>query len=319
MSVVEVAAAYAAVRQEVGKVVVGQEELVEAVFVALLSEGHVLIEGPPGLGKTLLATTLSRVLDCRYSRIQFTPDLMPSDVTGHSVYNLQERQFHFSEGPVFANLLLADEINRAPAKTQASLLEAMQEFQVTVDGKTIPLPRPFITLATQNPIEQEGTYPLPEAQLDRFLFKMIVSYPSAAQEAGILEAYAAGRDPRRMNTFDVRSVLDGDQILTLQAAVREVVVEPSIIEYIVKLVTATREHPAIEIGASPRSSVGLLVASRALAASLGRTFVVPDDIKQLVPWIFRHRIRLEPEAEIEGSTVEIVMQDLLESIEAPKA
>lgn len=319
MSVVEVEEAYRAVRREVGKVVVGQEELIEAVFVALLAEGHVLIEGPPGLGKTLLATTISRVLKCRYSRIQFTPDLMPSDVTGHSVYNLQERRFHFSEGPVFANLLLADEINRAPAKTQASLLEAMQECQVTVDGQTMPLPRPFITLATQNPIEQEGTYPLPEAQLDRFLFKLLVTYPTFAQEAGILNAYNEGRDPRRIHTSDVQSILDDEGILRLQASVRDIVVEPSIIDYIVRIVTATREHPAIEIGASPRSSVGLLVASRALAACLGRTFVVPDDIKQLVPWILRHRIRLEPEAEIEGSTIEVVLGDLLETTEAPKA
>jgi MoxR-like ATPase len=303
---------------EIGKVIVGQEELIEATLVALLSEGNVLIEGVPGLGKTLLVNTLSRVLACEFRRIQFTPDLMPSDVTGHSVYDMKDREFTFNPGPIFTNLLLADEINRAPAKTQSALLEAMQERQVTVDGTTYVLDRPFITIATQNPIEQEGTYPLPEAQLDRFMFKLLVTYPSQDHENGILEHFAAGRDTRNLDLFGVEPVMSAADVEAVQQAIRSVIVEKSIIGYITSLVTRTRSWHTVEVGASPRASVNILLAGRALAACRGRDFVVPDDVKSLAPWVLRHRLRLRPDAEIEGVSVEDVIRDVLESVEAPR-
>lgn len=303
---------------EIGKAVVGQRELVEGVLIALLAEGNVLIEGVPGLGKTLLVNTLGRVLSCDFRRIQFTPDLMPSDVTGHSVYNMQSREFAFTAGPIFTNLLLADEINRAPAKTQSSLLEAMQERQVTVDGVTHRLSRPFITIATQNPIEQEGTYPLPEAQLDRFMFKLLVTYPTKEQEEGILNLYAAGKDNRELASFDLQSILSGEQVLAMQGEIQKVIVEPSIVSYITSLVQKTRSWHAVEVGASPRASVNLLIASRAVAATRGRDFVMPDDVKELAPWVLRHRIRLHPDAEIEGVTADDVVREILDSVEAPK-
>jgi MoxR-like ATPase len=310
--------AFTAAAAEIGKAVVGQKDLVEGVLIALFAEGNVLIEGVPGLGKTLLVNTLGRVLSAGFKRIQFTPDLMPSDVTGHSVFNLQSREFVFSRGPIFTNLLLADEINRAPAKTQSALLEAMQERQVTVDGVTYPLDRPFITIATQNPIEQEGTYPLPEAQLDRFMFKLLVTYPTKEQEEGILNLYAAGKDNRDLGTFDLGAVLTGEQVLEVQRAIRGVIVEPSVIGYIAAVVQKTRSWHAVEVGASPRASVNLLIASRAVAASRGRDFVMPDDVKELAPWVLRHRLRLHPDAEIEGITADDVIREVLDSVEAPK-
>ena len=302
---------------EVGKVFVGQNDLVEAVLIALFCEGNVLIEGVPGLGKTLLVNTLSHVLSCGFRRIQFTPDLMPSDITGHSIYDMQDQQFNFNRGPIFTNLLLADEVNRAPAKTQSSLLEAMQERQVTVDGETYQLDRPFITIATQNPLEQEGTYPLPEAQLDRFLFKLIVDYPELELERDILRQYAAGKDNRNLTQFGLQSVLTGEEVLTIQQQITQVIVEPSIIDYITSIVAKTRTWHSIEVGASPRASVNLLLAGRAVAACRGRDFVVPDDIKGLVPDILRHRIRLEPDAEIEGLSPDDVIREILADVEAP--
>src|SRR5262245_11681323 len=236
MEISRVAEHFERANSEIGKVLVGQHELVEATLVALLCEGHVLIEGVPGLGKTLLVNTLSRVLSSRFKRVQFTPDLMPSDLTGHSIYNMADRQFHFSPGPLFTNLLLADEINRAPAKTQSALLEAMQERQITVDGATHPLERPFITIATQNPLEQEGTYPLPEAQLDRFMFKLLVGYPAPAEEQDILRHYAEGRDARDLSRFDLATVLTGPQVMEVQQAAVAVIVEPSIINYIASII-----------------------------------------------------------------------------------
>lgn len=304
--------------EQIGKVVVGQAELVEAVLVALFCEGNVLIEGVPGVGKTLLVNTLSHVLGCEFRRIQFTPDLMPSDITGNSIYDMNDRQFRFNAGPVFTNLLLADEINRAPAKTQSALLEAMQERQVTVDGTTYLLDAPFITIATQNPLEQEGTYPLPEAQLDRFLFKLLVTYPTRAQEAGILENYIRSRDNRQLSMASVQSVLSTEDVLSIQTAVTGVIVERSILDYITAIVAKTRAWHVVDVGASPRASVNLLVAGRSLAACRGRDFVVPDDIKELSPWVLRHRIRLRPEAEIEGILVDDVIKDILESVEAPR-
>lgn len=314
----DIAAAFECCLTEIGKVLVGQQELVEATLVALFSEGNVLIEGVPGLGKTLLVNTLSRVLSCRFKRIQFTPDLMPSDITGHSVYDMNERKFTFSPGPLFTNLLLADEINRAPAKTQSALLEAMQERQVTVDGQTFRLARPFITIATQNPLEQEGTYPLPEAQLDRFMFKLIVDYPAPVQELEILRQYASGKDNRQLDQFDLQTVLTGEQVVQIQQKITTVIAEETILKYITDIVVQTRNWHAVEVGASPRASVNLLLGARALAACYGRNFVVPDDVKQLAPWVLRHRLRLKPEAEIEGAAVDDVIREVLDSVEAPQ-
>jgi MoxR-like ATPase len=303
---------------EIGKAFVGQSELVEAVLIALLCEGNVLIEGVPGLGKTLLVNTLSRVLSCSFGRIQFTPDLMPSDVTGHSVYNMKDREFTFNPGPIFTNLLLADEINRAPAKTQSALLEAMQERQVTVDGTTYQLPPPFITIATQNPLEQEGTYPLPEAQLDRFLFKLEVDYPSLDHEQQLLSLYADGKDNRRLEDFDLKAILEASDVVDCQQTITSVIVEPSIIEYITAIVARTRSWHTVEVGASPRASVNMLLAGRAMAACRGRNFVVPDDIKELAPWVLRHRLRLRADAEIEGILTDDVIREVLDSVEVPR-
>jgi MoxR-like ATPase len=318
MDVAQVESHFQRALTEIGKVLVGQQELAEAVLVALFCEGNVLIEGVPGLGKTLLVNTLSRVLSCEFRRVQFTPDLMPSDLTGHSIYDMQERKFAFNRGPIFTNLLLADEINRAPAKTQSALLEAMQERQVTVDGTTYPLRRPFITIATQNPLEQEGTYPLPEAQLDRFMFKLLVDYPTDEEERGILAHYAAGRDVRDLGLFGVEPVLSGEEVIGIQQAATSVIVEPSVIAYITSIVGKTRGWQSVSVGASPRASVSILLGSRALAACRGRNFVVPDDVKELSPWVLRHRLRLRPEAEIEGVTADDVIREVLDHVEAPK-
>ncbi|QDU78761.1 ATPase family associated with various cellular activities (AAA) [Polystyrenella longa] len=314
----KISAKFNAAVTEVEKVIVGQTEVIEAVLVALFAEGNVLIEGVPGLGKTLLVTTLSRVLSCKSTRIQFTPDLMPSDVSGTSIYDMKTQEFIFNEGPIFTNLLLADEINRAPAKTQSALLEAMQERQVSVDGKTHKLSPPFITIATQNPIEQEGTYPLPEAQLDRFMFKLLIDYPPPSEEVGILKMYASGKDNRRLEQFDVSPVLTTEEILKIQNALPRIIVEDTVIEYIHQIISATRNWPSIEVGASPRAGVNLLLAARAMAACRGRDFVIPDDVKALAPWVLRHRLRLNPDAEIEGTEPDQVVLDILENVEAPR-
>lgn len=319
MELAQVAENFERAIAEIGKVLVGQEELVEATLIALFCEGNVLIEGVPGLGKTLLVNALSRALSCQFKRIQFTPDLMPSDLTGHSIYNMADREFHFNPGPIFTNLLLADEVNRAPAKTQSALLEAMQERQVTVDGTTYPLARPFITIATQNPLEQEGTYPLPEAQLDRFMFKLLVDYPALAEEQGILAHYAAGRDIRDLSLFGLQPVMTGDAVLDIQKAIVTVIVEPSIIAYITAIVAKTRSWHAVAVGASPRASVNMLLAARAMAASRGRNFVTPDDVKELAPWVLRHRLRLRPESEIEGVAPDDAIREILDSVEAPRS
>ncbi|MFO0427118.1 MAG: AAA family ATPase [Planctomyces sp.] len=304
---------------EVSKVVVGQIELVEGVLIALFAEGSVLIEGPPGLGKTLLVNVISRTVSCNFRRVQFTPDLMPSDLTGHSMYDMKQQTFQFNPGPVFTNILLTDEINRSPPKTQAALLEVMQEQQVSVDGVTHRLERPFLVIATQNPIEHEGTYPLPEAQVDRFMFKLLVDYPPPADELGILEMYASGKDPRRLNSFQLNPIMTAQDVLAVQQVARRVIVEPRLLQYIVDIVSAARTWGSVSIGPSPRAGVGLLIASRTMAACRGRDFVTPDDIKELVPWVLRHRLRLRPEAEIEGSTADETIAAILESIEAPRS
>ncbi|MEZ6129223.1 MAG: MoxR family ATPase [Planctomycetaceae bacterium] len=317
MELSDVSQAFDSVVQQIGKVVVGQVELVEGVLVALFSEGSVLIEGPPGLGKTLLVNVLSKAVSCGFNRVQFTPDLMPSDLTGHSIYDMKEQQFRFNKGPVFTNILLGDEINRSPPKTQASLLEVMQERQVTVDGITHSLDRPFLVIATQNPIEHEGTYPLPEAQVDRFMFKLLVDYPTASEEVDMLRHYRTGKDPRNLSDFDVTSVLSAADVVQIQQAVRQVIVEDRILTYIVDLVAACRTWNSVTVGPSPRACVHLLIAARTLAACRGRDFVTPDDIKELAPWTLRHRLRLRPEAEIEGATPDETIRQIMDNVQAP--
>jgi MoxR-like ATPase len=319
MELTEVSRLFDEASAEIGKVIVGQSELVEAALLALFCEGSVLVEGAPGLGKTLLANTLARVTSCEFRRVQFTPDLMPSDLTGHGVFDMEENRFRFHPGPIFTNLLLADEINRSPPKTQSALLEAMQERQATVDGVSHPLPDPFLVIGTQNPIEHEGTYPLPEAQVDRFLFKILVSYPSVEEEEEILTRYAAGGDTRNLESFGLRSVLDAAALRSIRAIVRVVNVEPTLVRYMTALVAKTRDWNGILVGASPRGSVGLLTASRTLAACRSRDFVVPDDVKGVAKLVLRHRLILQPETEIEGITPDAIVDEILDAVEAPKS
>jgi MoxR-like ATPase len=319
MNIDQIQSLFNNVCNQIGQVVVGQRELVEGVVVALFAEGSVLIEGPPGLGKTLLVNVLSKTVDCRFRRVQFTPDLMPSDLTGHSIFDMKQQCFTFNPGPVFTNLLLTDEINRSPPKTQAALLEVMQEQQVTVDGNTHALDRPFLVIATQNPIEHEGTYPLPEAQVDRFMFKLLVDYPPPADEVDILAHYASGRDPRKLTDFAIQPVLRGNDVLLIQQTVKQVIIEQSILQYIVRVLAAARIWNTVSIGPSPRAGVNFVLAARTLAACRGRDFVTPDDIKELAPWILRHRLRLRPEAELEGTSADETIQAILEQVETPKS
>ena len=319
MELDRIARLYESTVQEIGKVIVGQRQLVEGVLVALFAEGSVLLEGAPGLGKTLLVNVLARTMSCHFRRVQFTPDLMPSDLTGHSVYDLKEQSFHFQPGPIFTNLLLADEINRSPPKTQSALLEVMQERQVTVDGKTYRLRRPFLVLATQNPLEHEGTYPLPEAQVDRFLFKLLVNYPSVEEENRILAHYAAGRDPRDLGGFHLQPTMESEEAVDVQSAAARVIVEHQVVGYITEIVSRSRSWHGVSVGASPRGSVSLLLASRVLAACRGRDFVIPDDVKEVAPWVLRHRLRLQPEAEIEGATPDQIVSQILEAVPVPRS
>jgi len=318
MEIHDVKNLFHAAMQEIGKVIVGQLELVEGAIIALFAEGSVLIEGVPGLGKTLLVNTLAQTFGGTFKRVQFTPDLMPSDLTGHSVYDLAEKQFNFNPGPIFTNLLLADEINRSPPKTQSALLEVMQEHQVTVDGQPYLLARPFLVLATQNPLEHEGTYPLPEAQVDRFMFKLMVDYPSQQEENAILGHFVAGKNPRDLSGFDLQPVMKPEDVAAVQQAVSKVIVEPQLISYITSIVHRTRSWHAVSVGASPRGSINLLLAARTLAACQGRNFAIPDDVKQVAPWVLRHRLLLRPEAEIEGVTSDQVIREILESVEVPR-
>ena len=307
-----------AIREQVQRVLLGQEEVVEQVLSAILAGGHALIEGVPGLGKTLLVRSLSRVLGCTTNRIQFTPDLMPSDVTGGNVYDQRSASFSFQPGPVFSNLLLADEINRAPAKTQSSLLEAMQERTVSADGQTRPLPQPFFVLATQNPVESQGTYPLPEAQLDRFLVKVMVDYPSPAVEKQLLQSYVAGFDANDLQSVGLQEVVSAEQVVALQAVAREVKVDDDVLEYITDIVGRTRRHRWIELGASPRASVALLKLARVRAAMEGRDFVVPDDVKAQGPAVLRHRVMLHPDAEFEGISADACVDAVLAEAKVPQ-
>jgi MoxR-like ATPase len=310
---------YQRVASAISKVLVGQEALIDEVLIALFARGHVLIEGVPGLGKTLLVRALARTLNCTFKRIQFTPDLMPSDVTGGNIFDSRENKFQFVYGPVFTQILLADEINRAPAKTQAALLEAMQERQVTIDGTARPLPRPFITLATQNPIESQGTYALPEAQLDRFLFKVVVKHPSPEMEKEILRLHLAGLDPSDFGRVGLEPLLDENVVIGMQEHVNSVRVDESMLDYIVRLVGGTRTHRSVYLGASPRASVALVSAARVRAAVEGRDFVVPDDVKDHAPSALRHRLSLHPDAELEGVSADEVIESLLKEVPVPRS
>ncbi|MBN2573887.1 MAG: MoxR family ATPase [Deltaproteobacteria bacterium] len=306
------------IRGEVERALVGQTELVEHALVALLARGHVLLEGAPGLGKTLLVRVLGRVLACDHRRIQFTPDLMPSDVSGGNVWNQQKSAFEFLKGPVFTQLLLADEINRAPAKTQSALLEAMQERQVTVDGVTRPLPEPFLVMATQNPIESQGTYPLPEAQLDRFMFKLAVLPPSREVESAILRNHLAGFDAQALDRLQLAQVVAPAGLLDMQAHARGLRVDEGIVAYIADIVCRTRGHRSLYYGASPRASIALLHGAQARAASRGRDFVIPDDVKALAPAVLRHRVGLQPDAEIEGMSTDDCVAEILRDVRVPE-
>lgn len=307
-----------AVRQEVAKAVVGQDAAVSGLLVALLCGGHVLMEGVPGTAKTLLVRTLAQSLSVQTRRVQFTPDLMPGDITGSLVIDSTAGQLSFREGPIFTNLLLADEINRTPPKTQSALLEAMEEGQVSADGVTRPLPRPFLVAATQNPVEFEGTYPLPEAQLDRFLLKVVLPIPPRDDEVTILSRHAAGFDPRDVAGAGVRAVASGDDIAAAQAAVRTVQVAPEVAAYIVDIARATRQSPSLSLGVSPRGATALLRAARAWAWLSGRDFVTPDDVKALAQAALVHRLGLRPEAELEGVDVAQVLASAIASVPVPR-
>ncbi len=304
------------VKKEIGKVIVGQEEMIELLLAAILADGHVLIEGVPGVAKTLTAKLLAKTISVAFSRIQFTPDMMPSDVLGTSVFNPKTTGFEFRSGPVFSNIVLIDEINRSPAKTQAALFEVMEERQVTMDGTTYPMSAPFFVLATQNPIEQEGTYRLPEAQLDRFLFKIEVKYPSPDQELQILQQAHERR--AHLPAEEVGPVLTAEQIAGYRLKVKEVHIDTALMRYIAQLVSQTRTHPALYLGASPRASLAILNSSKALAAMRGRDFVTPEDIRQIVPAVLRHRIILTPEKEMEGSGADEVVHQIIQSLEVPR-
>ena len=314
----ELRAALAAVRAEVSKAVVGQDAAVSGLVIALLCRGHVLLEGVPGVAKTLLVRTLSAALDLQTKRVQFTPDLMPGDVTGSLVYDARTAEFSFRPGPVFTNLLLADEINRTPPKTQASLLEAMEERQVSVDGTPRPLPDPFLVIATQNPVEYEGTYTLPEAQLDRFLLKLVLGLPERDEEIEVLRRHSSGFDPRDLRAAGVRPVASAAMLAAARAEVAQVQISPEVLGYTVDVCRATRRSPSLSLGVSPRGATALLGTSRAWAWLSGRSFVTPDDVKALAHPTLRHRVQLRPEAELEGVTTESVLDTVLASVPVPR-
>lgn len=317
MELIHFAHTFETVEEEVRRVFVGQDEVLSSVLVAMLARGHVLLEGVPGVGKTLLVRALGKVLGCHFRRVQFTPDLMPSDVTGSTLYNSQKGAFEFKHGPVFTHLLLADEVNRAPAKTQSAMLESMAERSVTVDGVTHPLPDPYLVLATQNPLESAGTYALPEAQLDRFLFKVLIDHPAQTVEEELLRKVRDGFDAANLAATNLRPVTTPTGILQMQAAAGRVEVDDKIITYIATLVGHTRRHRAVQIGASPRAAIALLTAGRVEAAIQGRDFVIPDDIKTHGRQVLRHRLILQPDAEIEGVTPDEVIEGVLHETPVP--
>lgn len=304
------------IKQEMGKVIVGQDQMIDLMLVALLADGHILLEGVPGIAKTLTAKMLSKLISTDFSRIQFTPDLMPSDVTGTTIFNAGSSKFEFTKGPVFSNIVLIDEINRAPAKTQSALFEVMEERQVTVDGKTYPMEAPFLILATQNPLEHEGTYRLPEAQMDRFLFKIVVTYPSLENEFLILKNSSLRRGGNELE--GVFPVVDAQQLVGFQKIIQQVHVEDNLLQYIAEIVNKTRNHASLYLGASPRASINILKASKAFAAIQGRDFVIPEDIKAVLVPVLIHRIYLTPEKEMEGVTEVQIITDIINSVPVPR-
>ncbi|TSD75341.1 MoxR family ATPase [Pseudomonas sp. KBS0710] len=307
-----------ALRIELRKAVIGQDQVIDDVLTALIAGGHILLEGVPGLGKTLLVRALARCFGGDFARIQFTPDLMPSDVTGHAVYDLHSEQFKLRKGPLFTHLLLADEINRAPAKTQAALLEAMQERQVTLEGEALPIGQPFMVLATQNPIEQEGTYPLPEAELDRFMLKVRMDYPDAQQELEMVREVTRSSRADMLDVQPLRTVLHAEDVLQLQQIASELPLDEQVLDYAVRLARATRSWPGLTIGAGPRASIALVRGARARALLRGGEFVTPDDIKGCALAVLRHRVRIAPELDIDGLEVDQVLKQLLDQIPAPR-
>lgn len=305
-------------RSEVGKAIVGQTGLINQVLVAVIANGHVLLEGVPGVAKTLLVRSIAQALDLQYTRIQFTPDLMPSDVIGTNVFDPRTVEFKLRKGPIFTNILLADEINRTPPKTQAALLEAMEERQSSIDGERHPLPDPFLVFATQNPIEFEGTYPLPEAQQDRFLMKALVPYPAPDAEREVLKRFHEGFRSQNLSAAGIQAVANADQLKAMRAQADAVSVEPKILDYILGIVTATRDHHEIQIGASPRAGLALLACGKATAALKGRDFLIPDDVKEFALPVLRHRVMLRADVDTQGITVDEVLLDLINSREIPR-
>ena len=306
------------IRSEVGKAIAGQEKVVEQVLVAILANGHVLLEGVPGVAKTLLVRCLAKTLNLEYGRVQFTPDLMPSDVIGTTIFDPKTTDFKVRKGPIFVNILLADEINRTPPKTQAALLEAMEERQATIDGEPYTLPPPFIVFATQNPIDFEGTYPLPEAQQDRFLLKVIVEYPTADAEVEVLKRHHAGFRPQNLDEYGIQPVVDAGQLADMQAQVGRVTVEDKVFNYIYEMVRATRNSNDVLVGGSPRAGISLLNCSKAVAALRGRDYVIPDDVKELALPVLRHRVLLRPEAEVEGLSSDRVLRSIIDAQVVPR-
>ena len=306
------------IKREAQKVIAGQEAVIDQILICLFAEGHALIEGVPGTAKTLMVKTIARIVGAEFNRIQFTPDLMPSDITGTNIFNMATSRFSLRQGPIFTDILLADEINRTPPKTQAALLEAMEERQVTIDGESHQLSDMFLVLATENPIEYEGTYPLPEAQLDRFLFKILINYPTLDEELLVIANWQAGFNSRRLDAVNLEIFKEPGVINRCREEVRRVNVEPSVQAYLVSLVRRTREHPGLLWGASPRASVALLLAGKSLAAMRGRDFVTPDDVRDVVHPSLRHRVLLKSEAEIEGVTPDSVLEEIISVVEVPR-
>jgi MoxR-like ATPase len=306
------------IRNELSKIVVGQDDVIEQILVAILAEGHALLEGVPGTAKTLIVKTLARIINARFSRIQFTPDLMPSDITGTNVFNMQKAEFSLRPGPIFASILLADEINRTPPKTQSALLEAMEERQATIDGKRYKLSPLFTVLATENPIEYEGTYPLPEAQLDRFLLKILIDYPAKEEELEVVSRWDSGFNSRHLEAIRIEPLEDPQAIKHCREEIQAMNTEEGIQKYIIEIVHKTRNHPTIFYGASPRASVALLLCAKALAAIRGRDFATPDDVRDISMPVLRHRLSLRAEAELDGATADAVISDIIKTVEVPR-